>query len=118
MSECQFVRSQRVVLPGDMTGAEGVQGVVISITAFVAREPEYGLQWLSCSTADSNGSLIPRQGSCAESVLLAAQPPRMIPADEVESLLADVRFKTVEIVRAEYAPEIEKLQRQLKRKRR
>jgi hypothetical protein len=118
MSECQFVRSQRVILPSDMTGAEGVQGVIVSATTFVGREPEYGVQWLLCATADGNGSLVPRQGSLAESVLVAAQPPTMIASDEADKAVQVAFEKGLATRIDEYEGEIRKLQRKSARRRR
>lgn len=89
MSEFQFQKSQRITIPAQVAGAEGVQGVVFSNTAFLGREPEYTVKWPSNDTVDQHGNFVSHEAVIAESVLLAGQPPKMVTAAEAQKMAGE-----------------------------
>lgn len=101
MSEFQFQKSQRVMLPADITGAENVWGVVTGNHAALGREPFYEIQWQSADTVYESTLLVHHTATCSESRLLQAQPAPSLPRDEVDKLLADAYRKGGDDLRAE-----------------
>ena len=74
MSEFRFEISQRVILPKDFVGAEGVQGIVYSRTAQIGREPFYFCKWPLSDKVDQFGDFTYGGASLSESELIVAQP--------------------------------------------
>lgn len=87
MSEFQFSKTHRVIVPADCAGAEGVQGVVTVNVARLGREPYYEVQWLASDTVDEKGNLVMLCTDVSESDLIKAQPPKMIAVTEAERLV-------------------------------
>jgi hypothetical protein len=74
MSEFQFQKSQRVIVPAQAAGADNVQGVVVGIFDRIGREPSYALQWMCTDKADEAGQMMTLGQAFDESRLLEAQP--------------------------------------------
>lgn len=117
MSEFHFQKSQRVIVPPQAAGAEGVQGIVSGIFDRLGREVQYVVQWMRSDATDEDGKgTFKGVGqSFTESDLLKAQPPKtitfaeaqaMVDADRAathETYLDDVRALTTRIERLQAA---------------
>lgn len=106
MSEAAFARSQRVIVPANLAGAEGVQGVITAVKTFIGREPEYDLQWPVADMIGANGFLVIVQSPTPESELLAAQPGKTVTADEAQHMInravIDAQVQTRDQVEREF----------------
>jgi phage terminase small subunit len=76
MAEFQFKNSQRVIVPREISGAFGVQAVVVAATDHLGREPEYKLQWPDAGMMQENQQLVACHAVIAESELLKVQPAK------------------------------------------
>lgn len=107
MSEFLFQNSQRVVLPADVAGAEGVQGVVVAYTGFIGREPEYKVQSLVADTIGESGALKAIERRVSESELSRAQPPLMVRAADLETARAEAYRQGGDDLREELKTELQ-----------
>jgi hypothetical protein len=115
MSEFQFQKSQRVMLPGDIAGAECVWGVVVGNFAKLGREPLYDVQWQSSDSVSEEMLLVTHTATIAESRLLQAQPAPSVAVDAVDKMLSDAYRRGADELRAEL--DLERIHRAAKRKR-
>jgi hypothetical protein len=115
MSEFQFQKSQRVIVPADIAGAEGVQAVIVANSVRLGYEPSYTLQFPSSDTIGEAGALMPIERVVAESALIKAQPPKMISVVDAEKMAAEAYRHGGEAVQAEL--DLERIHRAAKRKR-
>lgn len=116
MSECIFKKGERVIVPANIAGAEGVQAVIIEVSTAIGREPYYGLEWPSNDTVrESDRTLKPCYGSTLESGLVAAQPPKMITKADADDLVQKAYRAGADDLRAEL--EMERVHRAAARKR-
>jgi hypothetical protein len=115
MSEFQFQKSQRVTVPADIAGAEGVQAVIVANSARLGYEPSYTLQFPSSDTIGEAGALMPIERVVGESALINAQPKSSITKEDADKLVADAYRCGADELRAEI--DLERIHRAAKRKR-
>ena len=96
MSEFQYVKTQRVIVPADRAGAEGVQGVITVNVARLGSEPHYEVQWPSCDTVGESGDLKMLCTDVSESELIKAQPPAMVSLSQARDMVEDALKRSVE----------------------
>ena len=92
MSEFAFQKSQRVIVPADIAGAENVQAVIVANSVRLGYEPNYTLQFPSSDTVGEHGALMPIERVVGEAALVKAQPQKMVLADEAQNL-ADLAYR-------------------------
>ena len=84
MSVFQFTKSQRVIIPAAMAGAENVQGLVAEGHAELDAEPRYILQWPNAEKIEPDGLFGRLVGEVGQGELIKAQPPAMIPVAQAD----------------------------------
>lgn len=115
MSVFQFTKSQRVIIPAAMAGAENVQGLVAEGHAELGADPRYILQWPNAEKFGDNGLFGMLVGEVGQGELVKAQPPAaMMSCDAASNMAADAYAAGAAAVRS--AIEIERRARALKRK--
>jgi hypothetical protein len=101
MSEFQFQKSQRVIVPADVACAENVQGVIVGYSSRIGYEPDYTIAWPSADAVDGNGFLKTIERSVGQSALDKAQPPKMVTAAEAQKIAGEAYDKGGADVREE-----------------
>jgi hypothetical protein len=88
MSVFQFTKSQRVIIPAAMAGAENVQGLVAEGHTELDAEPRYILQWPNTEKIEPDGLFGRLVGEVGQGELIKAQPPMMVPLAELKRVEA------------------------------